>query len=127
MLLTLNVKTHGYNYALGSQLICLSSKSKFDGKIVWQLFDEKVFLYSRHSFASDKDRYSTYFSIEPCYGPNRNRKPLLYTLYQLLYPRKTKIKINPRLNAVQTDDKSIRYFDKDIPSRSEMDFNLNDT
>ncbi|KAG5568729.1 hypothetical protein H5410_064258 [Solanum commersonii] len=61
-------------------------------------FDEKSAPYSRHSFAYDKRLTIQHISsIEPCYGPARNRATSLHTL-------------------------SI-----DIPSVSEMDFNPNDT
>ncbi|KAG5568761.1 hypothetical protein H5410_064215 [Solanum commersonii] len=69
--------------------------------------DEKVFLIVDILLLLDNLAIQ-HIRAEPLLWSSLEIEMLLYTLYQPLYPH-------------------ISMLDKDIPSRSEMDFNLNDT
>ncbi|KAG5599613.1 hypothetical protein H5410_030983 [Solanum commersonii] len=150
--LTLNVKTHGYNYAPGSELIAYligfilncflreiqdmaDAVTNFEYSHITQNPNGRIYMqfndipYSRHSFSDRRLPAIHHISpIDLIYGPAHNRASSLYSIPSIVSMDQSKrlvnkIKINPHLNIVQANDIS----DKDITSTSEMDFNPNDT
>ncbi|KAK6777369.1 hypothetical protein RDI58_024086 [Solanum bulbocastanum] len=91
-----------------------------NGRFCMQFND---FFFSRHSFSSVRKLSAMHhiFPIDPIYGLTRNHSSSLHTLPSIISADQSdrlvsKIKINPRLNIVPTNN---------IASQSGMDFDLN--